>query len=118
MKSFLLGILSFLLMIMPWFSGLFDLHEEPTFDEEAVRNKVISCIENNDAAALESMMYPPIRDNVLGLSDKIGQLLNLIEGDIERFVAYATIVQTDRGEESRKIRIGIFTDETLYHFDF
>jgi len=84
MNKFLAGILTFLLWLMPWWTGLYNAREKLTFDMTAVCNKVIRSVENHDVATLESMMRPWIKNNVVNLTGKIEALLDCIDGEITR----------------------------------
>jgi len=82
MNKFLAGILTFLLWIMPWWTGLYNTRNRLAFDATAICNEVIRCVKTRDTTTLESMMRPWLKNNEGNLSGKIEALLDCIDGDI------------------------------------
>jgi len=83
MNKIIIGILTFLLWIMPWFTPLYTALQRRTFDENVIWSAVVQCVENHDVETLESMMRPWLKNNISDLPGKIEALLDAIDGDIE-----------------------------------
>jgi len=86
MNKIIIGILTFLLWIMPWFTPLYTELQRRTFDENVIWSAVVQCVENHDAETLASMARPWLKNNVTDLTGKIGELLDKIDGEIEAIV--------------------------------
>jgi len=116
MNKFLAGILAFLMWLMPWWGALRDLHTRFSFDENAIWQQVKTCVETHDVATLESMMRPWIKNNVDGLSEKVGNLLDSVSGEITRISIDSSIESgNDGGLYSVGKEIHIFTTEKLHY---
>jgi len=83
MNKIIIGILTFLLWIMPWFTPLYTALQRKTFDENIIWSTVVQCVETHDAAKLAEMSRPWLKNNVNDLPGKIGALLDAIDGNIE-----------------------------------
>ncbi|MCL2298962.1 MAG: DUF5104 domain-containing protein [Firmicutes bacterium] len=83
MNKIIVGILTFLVWIMPWFTPLYTELQRRTFDENVIWSAVVQHVENHDAAALAAMSRPWLKNNVSDLTGKITALLDAIDGNIE-----------------------------------
>jgi len=111
MNKIMIGILTFLVWIMPWFTPWYTALQQRTFDENVIWSQVVQCVENHDAAALAAMSRPWLKNNVPNLAGKIGELLDMMEGEIEGVVplpgSYPSYYE---GVSSAGKTFGILTD--------
>ena len=82
MKNFIISFLAFLLTLSPHSTSLLSINQQITNNTNVAAPKIINAIETRDVAALEAMMCLNIKQNVENLHGKIGDMLDLIEGDI------------------------------------
>ena len=119
MKQFFAAVLAFFMMIGSWFGNLFAWNPYG-FDQKAVMNKIIHCVETHDAAALEAMACPRLRDRG-ELLEKIEEMLDCIDGDItESGILSSEGSMRDGGITSIHKGIYFFANERLYnlHIDY
>jgi len=117
MNKILAGFFAFLLWIMPWWTGLFNMRERYAFDDAAVSSKIITCVKTRNIATLESMMRPWLQINTTDLSDKINQLCDAIDGNVIEF--YRTRGQgsrDDSGIHSEELSFVIDTDKPEHYY--
>jgi len=114
MNKILAGFFAFLLWIMPWSTGIYNAHARYAFDANTTWSKILKCVETHDAATLESMMSPRLKNNVIGLSDKIEQLLDSIDMDCgyTRIVNNSNEFYSGNGIYGQVLRIGFVNDTT------
>jgi hypothetical protein len=97
MNKFLAGFFAFLLWLMPWSTGIYNAHARYAFDKDAAWSKIVSCVENNDTAAIVSMASPLLKSSIADLSDQVSQLINLIDRDYTRITNSTAGTYQDSG---------------------
>jgi len=111
MTKIIAGILTFLLWIMPWWSGLSGLRERLTFDRNAVMDKIIDYVQNQDVAGLEAMMRPWFKSNTTNLTAKLGEFYDAIDGNIvtvQKGTSEGSM--NDRGIRSERLNFVVHMD--------
>jgi len=114
MNKILAAILSFLLWIMPWWMGLFDLRERVAFDKDATMNRIADCIKARDVETLESMMRPWLKENVPDLTAKLGEFYDAIEGDVISVGRGGESTSRSQGIYCEELNFGIYTSEQTH----
>ena len=82
MAKFLISLLAFLLMLFPHSTSLLSISQQITNNPNVVAPKMVNAIETRDVAALEEFMCLNIKHNVGNLPEKIGELIDSIDGNI------------------------------------
>ena len=116
MNKIIAAILSFLLWIMPWWTGLFNMRERVAFDKDDIMDKIISCVQEDDVATLESMMRPWLKENTPDLTAKITQLYDAIDGNIISMRKGAEGSRYDGGIHSVDLRFVLDTDKPEHYY--
>jgi len=106
------GLLAFFLFILPGWLGLIDLdylHLQRTNNTNIAAPKIIRAIEAQDIAALEALMSQTLRDDFEDLSDRIGEMMDAIEGEIisSRWEQRGGSSNISRGDGRRIIQAGV-----------
>ncbi len=82
MKSFIIGLLAFLLTFFPNCNPLYYEYLQLTNHTDVAAPKIIEAVKERDIDALEAMMCLNIKQNTENLPEKIGELLDSIDGSI------------------------------------
>jgi len=98
------GIVAFFVMIGGWF-GYFNVN--------ATLAKIANCLETHDTATIVSMMAAPM-SNISDLTEKVDELLGLIDGNIKEMNKYSTGAYRYDGKHGRELRFTMDSD-TLLH---
>ena len=113
MNKIIAGILSFLLWIMPWSTGIYNAHARFAFDKNAAWNRIVCCVENNDTATLVSIASPLLKSSVADLSDQIAQMLGLIDRDYTRITNSTAGTYQDSGIYGVELVLSFVYADTL-----
>ena len=81
-SKFLIGLMAFLLMLFPNSASLQYNYLIQTNSTDIAAPKIISAIKAKDVDALEELMCQNIKENVSDLPEKIGELMEAINGEI------------------------------------
>jgi len=83
LNNIIIWLLTLLLGSFPsWGEDNMYLHLLRTNHTDIAAPKIISAFESRDIAALEALMCQNIKDNVEDLQEKIGEMMDAIEGEI------------------------------------
>ena len=119
MNKVFAAILSVLLWIMPWWTGLFNLRERVAFDRDATMTKIADCVKASDVAALEAMMCPWFKENEPDLTEKLKQFFSAIDGEIVSITkGTGEGSHNNGGAHCESLRFGIYTTDTTYPPDY
>jgi hypothetical protein len=82
MGSFIVSLLAFLIVLFPGCGGLQGTYLTITNNTNVAGPKILAAVEARDVSALEAMMCQNIKDNVPDLSERISELLDMVDGEI------------------------------------
>ncbi|MCL2300501.1 MAG: DUF5104 domain-containing protein [Firmicutes bacterium] len=85
MAKIILSILTFLLMLFPNCTRLQVEYRQRIVNRDLTEANIVRIINADDATALEALMCGNIKQNVLGLRDKIGEFFDAIDSEINTF---------------------------------
>jgi hypothetical protein len=120
MNTFIAGLLAFLMLLFPHCTYLQQQYQQLSFSWEATANSIVNAVDGKDIVALEAMMCLNIKENTTDLPNKIGELIDAIDGDILSFT-WDTIGGFEAshgiGKQLRQkiLRIFITTTEGVYY---
>lgn len=81
-SKFLIGLLTFLLMLFPNSGSLQYNYLIQTNSTDIAAPKIINAIKEKDVDALEALMCRNIKENVINLPEEIRKLVDSIDGEI------------------------------------
>jgi len=98
------GIVAFFVMIGGWFGY---------FNVDATLTKIANCLETHDTATIVSMMAPQM-SNISDLTEKVDELLGLIDGNIKQMTSYSSGSYQYGSVKGRELRFTMDIDTMLH----
>lgn len=82
MRNFIVGLMAFILTLFPGCTPVRSAYQQITNNTNVAAPIIIDAIKERDIDALETIMCNNIKENVEDLPEKIGELIDAIDGEI------------------------------------